>query len=133
MCYQNSLFMQTERKVYGSGKKPNMDILSSKGVMTVLKTFTIVPIPRHWSWHREIRVQEKNFSGRVILMTYAGIFLLIQSWLKLSCSLKRTQHDHINRKFVWLKISICVLLHNLFASHYDAHAKRIIKLDVNFR
>lgn len=60
-------------------------------------------------------------------------FLLIQSWLKLSCSLKMTQHHHINRKFVWLKISICVLLHNLFASHYDAHAKCIIKLDVNFR
>lgn len=27
--------MQTERKVYGSAKKPNMDILFSKGVMTV--------------------------------------------------------------------------------------------------
>lgn len=42
-------FHANREESYGSGKKPNMDILSSKGAMTVLKTFTIVPIPRHWS------------------------------------------------------------------------------------
>lgn len=89
--------MSKEMRVHGSEKRPNMDIQSSRGVLTAQKTSIFVQKHHQWSYSQEIRVKDMTSLERVTLMMYAGNSLNQQNCNYLSISGKRKrkhQSDH---------------------------------------
>lgn len=94
-------FMSKEMRVHGSEKRPNMDIQSSRGVLTAHQASIFVQKHHHWSYSQEIRVKDMTSLERVTLMMYAG---------------KSLNHNNVNASLFLesLSVNIRVTIHEVY-------------------